>query len=87
MGAQTGLIRLDSYHEALVAYEANPAAFVGRPRLPHYKDKQQGRNLLIPHTTQALSVPALRNCIICPSMLGITVQTRQQHVSVAILAN
>jgi putative transposase len=42
----------------------------------HCKYKQQGRNLLV-YTTQALSLPALRNGLVCPSMLGITVQTQQ----------
>jgi IS605 OrfB family transposase len=69
----------DSYKEALAAYEANPAAFVGHPRLPRYKHKQHGRNMLV-YTTQALSVPALRNHLICPSGLNITVQTRQDTV-------
>jgi IS605 OrfB family transposase len=69
----------DSYEEALAAYKANPSIFVGRPRLPGYKEKQTGRNLLV-YTIQALSVPALRNHIICPSGLSITVQTRQQGI-------
>src|SRR5262245_40795488 len=30
----------DSYAEALVAYKANPSAFVGQPRIPHYQHKQ-----------------------------------------------
>jgi putative transposase len=64
-----------SYFAACVAWEADPARFLGHPKLPGYKDKQQGRNLLV-YTIQALSVPALRNGLICPSMLGITVQTR-----------
>jgi putative transposase len=68
----------DSYRQAVAAYETDPSAFVGRPRLPHYKHKQQGRNLLV-YTIQALSAPALRNGLICPSMLGITVQTQQHH--------
>src|SRR5258708_5919842 len=61
---------------ALEAWKADPSKFLGQPRLPRYKDKQQGRNLLI-YTIQALSLPALRAGRICPSMLGITVQTRQ----------
>jgi putative transposase len=64
-----------SSEEGLAAYESNPTAFVGRPRLPHYKHTQQGRNTLV-YTTQALSAPALRNHMLCPSGLSITVQTR-----------
>jgi IS605 OrfB family transposase len=68
-----------SFFAALAAWKDDPSTFLGRPRLPHYKDKQQGRNLLV-YTIQALSLPALRNGMICPSMLGITVQTRSQDV-------
>jgi putative transposase len=67
----------DSFRLARAAWEHDPAKFVGRPRLPQYLDKQRGRNLLV-YTTQALSVPALRDQQICPSGLGIIVQTRQQ---------
>jgi putative transposase len=67
------------YKEALAAWETDPSQFLDRPRIPCYKPKQQGRNLLV-YTTQALSVPALRNSIICPSGLDITVQTRQSNI-------
>jgi IS605 OrfB family transposase len=69
----------ESYQEALAAWETDSSQFLDRPRIPCYKHKQQGRNLLV-YTTQALSIPALRNHLICPSGLGITVQTRQSTV-------
>src|SRR5260221_2941934 len=69
----------DSYKEALAAWGADPSKFLDQPRIPRYKPKQQGRNLLV-YTTQALSQPALRNSLICPSGLGITVQTQQSNV-------
>jgi putative transposase len=68
-----------SYFAACAAWKADPAKFLGHPRLPGYKDKQQGRNPLV-YTIQALSLPALRHGLICPSMLGMVVETRQQHV-------
>lgn len=68
-----------SFFAAMSAWRADPSQFLGRPKLPGYKDKQQGRNLLI-YTTQALSIPALRAGLVCPSMLGITVETRQTNV-------
>ena len=43
------------------------------------KTSSKGRNLLV-YTTQALSVPALRQGVIVPSMLGITVKTKQQNI-------
>jgi putative transposase len=69
----------ESYKAALAAWAADPSQFLDRPRLPRYQPKQQGRNLLV-YTTQALSVPALRTARICPSGLGITVQTQQSNV-------
>src|SRR5215831_15798926 len=75
----------DSYKEALAAWETDPSTFLDRPRIPRYKQKLKGCNLLV-STTQALSVPALRNCLICPSGLDIRVQTQQsniQHVHIS----
>ncbi|HEX3271865.1 MAG TPA: transposase [Ktedonobacterales bacterium] len=68
-----------SYFAACAAWQADPSKFLGHPKLPGYKDKQRGRNLLI-YTTQALSVPALRAGWIVPSMLGINVKTRVKSV-------
>ena len=47
--------------------------------MPGYKDKQQGRNLLI-YAIQALSLPALRQGLIMPYMSGITAKTKCQSV-------
>jgi putative transposase len=68
-----------SYKEGLAAWEADPAKSPHRPRIPHYQDKQKGRNLLV-YTPQALSVPALRTFRICPSGLEIAVQTRRSNI-------
>src|SRR5258708_10874449 len=68
-----------SFFAALSAWQKDPSQFLGRPKLPGYKDKQKGRNLLV-YTIQALSIPALRQGVIAPSMLGITVKTQQQNI-------
>jgi putative transposase len=68
-----------SYFAALAAWQADPSKFLGCPRLPGYKDKQKGRNLLV-YTSQALSAPSLRAGWIVPSMLGISVKTKQQNI-------
>src|SRR5262249_3841984 len=68
-----------SFFAARAAWREDPAPFLGHPRLPGYKDQQQGRNLLV-YTPQALRVPALRHGLICPSMRGITVKTQQQNI-------
>ncbi|HZR39812.1 MAG TPA: hypothetical protein VFB12_06840 [Ktedonobacteraceae bacterium] len=56
--AQQVLKQLDeawkSYFKACEAYRENPSKFRGRPRLPKYKDKVKGRNLLV-YTAQAIS--------------------------------
>jgi len=69
-----------SFFAAIKAWREDPSKFLGRPKLPSYKDKQQGRNLLI-YTIQALCKPALRKGLICPSMLAITIETKQRNVN------
>src|SRR6516162_3127575 len=36
-----------AFFEALKAYQEDPSPFTGRPKLPNYKDKAKGRNILI----------------------------------------
>jgi len=43
-----------AFREAKAVYEEDPSRFTGRPRLPKYKHKTEGRNLLI-YTMQAVS--------------------------------
>lgn len=64
-----------AFWEAHKAYKASPNKFLGRPKLPNYKDKVKGRNLLT-YTIQALSRRKLRKGIIAPSQLPIAIQTR-----------
>ena len=42
-----------AFFNALEAYREDPSKFVGRPRIPGYKHKEKGRNILI-YDTQAL---------------------------------
>jgi len=55
-----------AFFAALEAYREDPSKFLWRPKLPGYKDKTQGRNVLV-YTIQALSKPALQKGIIKPS--------------------
>jgi putative transposase len=66
------------YFAACAAWQEDPSKFLGHPKLSGYKDKQRGRNLLV-YIAQALSVPALRQGLIAPSMLGVIIRTRQQQ--------
>jgi putative transposase len=68
-----------AFREAKAAYEEDSSKFTGRPRLPKYKHKTEGRNILI-YTLQAISKPGLKRGLIQPSLLPIEVQTQQQDV-------
>ncbi len=81
--SQQVLVLLDknwtAFFEARAAYEADPSKFTGRPRLPKYKHKTEGRNILV-YTVQALSQPAMRDGLIRPSGLPITIETEHTVV-------
>src|SRR6266704_1852955 len=68
-----------AFRKALAAWYEDPSQFLGRPCLPKYKDKQKGRTILI-YDIQALSKTALREGVIAPSQLGITIHTKQHNV-------
>jgi putative transposase len=68
-----------AYRKAMQAWYEDPSQFLGRPCVPKYKDKTEGRNILI-YDLQALSKTALRKGLIVPSQLGITIETQQQNV-------
>ena len=68
-----------SFFESLEAYKKDPTKFTGRPKLPKYKHKTEGRHLLV-YTDQAVSKPELEKGIIKPSQLSIAVKTKQQRI-------
>jgi putative transposase len=65
-----------SFFEGLEAYEEDPTKFTGRPRLPNYKHKTEGRNILV-YTIQAISIRGLQRGLVQPSMLAINIKTKQ----------
>src|SRR6266566_3623207 len=73
-----------SFFEALKAYNEDPSKFLGRPKLPKYKHKTEGRNVLI-YTLQALSGGrgngGLQQGLIQPSSLPINVKTQQKDIT------
>src|SRR5260370_41774040 len=81
--SQQVLVLLDknwtAFFEARAAYDEDPSRLTGRPRLPKYKHKTEGRNSLV-YTVQALSQPAMRDGLIRPSMLPITIETEHTVV-------
>ncbi len=69
-----------SFFEALEAYNEDPSKFLGRPKLPKYKHKTEGRNILV-YTVQAISKRGLKHGLVQPSMLAIEVQTKQKDIN------
>lgn len=65
--------------KALAVWRENPSQFLGRPKLPGYKDKQKGRAILV-YDFQALSAVGLKRGVVIPSQLGIEITTRQRNV-------
>jgi transposase len=64
-----------SFFEAVKAYKADPSKFTGRPKLPKYKDKLKGRNLLI-YTSGAISSKQLKKRIIKLSGTELLIKTK-----------
>ncbi|HZU02981.1 MAG TPA: transposase [Ktedonobacteraceae bacterium] len=70
-----------AFFAARHSYQEDPSKFKGRPKLPGYKDKKEGRNILV-YTTQAFSKPARKRGILKPSQLGIEIKTSQKPGSI-----
>src|SRR5258708_11169130 len=81
--SQQVLMQLDknwkSFFEAFAAYEEDPSKFLGRPKLPKYKHKTEGRNILV-YTLQAVSKRGLKRGLVQPSMLPISIKTKQKDI-------
>ena len=71
-----------AYFAALDAWKQDPSTFVGRPKLPNYKDKSKGRFLLT-YDRQAISRRALAQGRLVPSGLHIEVPTTHQRIKQA----
>jgi putative transposase len=70
----------EGYVEACKAWKIDPSKFFGHPKLPQYKDKQKGRNILV-FTVQAVSKEGLKNGFVSPSGVPIKVRTRQRKIN------
>ena len=68
-----------SFFAAMKAWKREPDKFLGRPKLPGYKDKTEGRFLLT-YTDQAVSKSGLREGIIKPSGLTIEIPTTRENI-------
>lgn len=81
--SQQILIMLDknwkSFFKAMKEYNKNSDKFKGRPRLPKYKDKIKGRNILI-YTIQAISKTQLKKGVVKLSGSNIKIKTKQKNI-------
>ncbi len=65
-----------AFFKELDAYRADPSKFLGRPRIPGYKDKEKGRSILI-YDKQALGKRAFKKTSkLIPSGLPIKIETK-----------
>lgn len=64
-----------SFFQAVKSYKKNSDRFLGRPKLPKYKDKVKGRNPVI-YTIQAISKKELKKGVIKLSKTNIHFKTR-----------
>ncbi len=72
----------DAFFKARAAYREDPSKFQACPKIPGYKHKTEGRNMLV-YTIQALSrgKKGLKRGCIHPSRLAIEVKTKQQNIN------
>ena len=68
-----------AFFAARKAFAEDPSQFTGCPRLPKYKHKTEGRNILV-YTIQAIGAKGLRDGLIQPSGLAITIETQRTVV-------
>jgi putative transposase len=68
-----------SFFAAIHVWAKNPESFKGRPKLPRYKHKTEGRNMLI-YTAQAISKKELKNNIVLLSGTNIAIQTNKNNI-------
>ena len=64
-----------SFFESIKNYKTDSSKFRGRPKLPKYKDKTKGRNLLV-YTIQAISSKQLKKGIIKLSGTEFSLKTK-----------
>ena len=69
-----------AHFKALASWRDDPSKFLGKPRIPHYKDKESGRYSLV-YTIQAVSSKLLRSGQVKLSGLSLIVKTKQTTIN------
>lgn len=68
-----------SFFSLIKDFKINPGKYLSRPKLPKYKDKVKGRNILV-YTIQAISKKELKNGIIKLSKTNIKIKTDKTNI-------
>lgn len=68
-----------SYFRSIKDYKNNPKKYKGQPKLPKYKEKKEGRNVLV-YTIQAISKRELSKGIVKPSGLNIKIESKKENI-------
>lgn len=69
-----------AWKKASKAYKKDPSKFLGRPKLPKYKDKNKGRYLLV-YTIQAISIKELKKGWIKPSGTSLMISCHKTDIN------
>jgi putative transposase len=81
--SQQILIILDknwkSFFKSIKEYVKKPNKYLGKPKLPRYKDKIKGRNILV-YTIQAISKKEIKKGIVKLSGTNISIKTEQEKI-------
>lgn len=81
--SQQILMQLDrnwkSFFKSIREYKKHPDKYKKAPRLPRYKDKKKGRNIII-YSIQSISKKYLTDGIIALSGTGIKIKTKQSNI-------
>lgn len=69
-----------AWSQATKEYALHSTKFLGKPKIPKYKHKTDGRNLLI-YTIQAIGKPGLKNGAINPAQTGLSITTKVSGIN------
>lgn len=68
-----------SFFRSIKDWNRNKSKYTGKPKLPKYKDKKSGRNVLI-YTIQAISEKQLKNGFVLLSGTSVKIKTKQKDI-------
>lgn len=69
-----------SFFESIKDYNRFPEKYTGQPSLPKYKDKKNGRNILV-YTIQSISKKEIKKGVVKLSGTNIEIKTKQKQIN------